>query len=65
MNCYFLGHVAAGPSSFEEYLDLDFSIDVMKAGKGREIVDVLAVPETSMKIAEAWHVFVGWECPVV
>ncbi|CAK9041831.1 unnamed protein product, partial [Durusdinium trenchii] len=26
----------------EEYLDLDFSIDVMKAGKGREIVDVLA-----------------------
>lgn len=54
----------ASVQDHSEYLDLDFSIDVMKAGKGREIVDVLAVPETSMKIADTMAIMRGIDTKV-
>ena len=47
-----------------EYLDLDFSIDIMKAGKGREILDLLAIPETCTKIADTMAIMRGIDTKV-
>lgn len=47
-----------------EYLDLDFSVDIMKAGKGREILDLLALPETTTKIADTMAIMRGIDTKV-
>lgn len=47
-----------------EYLDLDFSVDIMKAGKGREILDLLAIPETATKIADTMAIMRGIDTKV-
>ena len=42
-------------SDGEEYMALDFNIDVMKAGQGRHLVDALADQETPTKISVPWR----------
>lgn len=42
-----------------EYLDIDFSVDIMDAGKGREIVETLQDPESTTKIADLMAIYEG------
>jgi len=49
---------------FPESFDLEFSIDLMEPGKGREIVELLRQPETSMAIADNIAIMKGIDTKV-
>ncbi|CAE7510219.1 unnamed protein product [Symbiodinium natans] len=42
-----------------EYLDVDFSVDIMDCGKGRGIVETLQNPESTTKIADLMAIYEG------
>ncbi|CAJ1415005.1 unnamed protein product [Effrenium voratum] len=42
-----------------EYLDIEFSVDIMSAGMGRTIVETLRQPETCTKIADLMAIMEG------
>lgn len=49
---------------YPEFVDLEFSVDIMEPGKGREIVEILREPETSMKIADTIAIMKGIDTKV-
>jgi len=47
-----------------EYMDVDFSVDIMEAGKGKDIVETLQNPESTTKIADLMAIYEGIDTKV-